>query len=83
MVFQTTPIAFAVREAAPGVDLDSVSSPGLGVVLWLHDPEAAALHATLAAAGVEVVQEPFEGPFGTTFTFVDPEGFAITVHNRA
>lgn len=81
VVFATTPIAFAVRETIPGVDLDSVAQPGLGVVLWLHDPEAAALHRTMADAGVSISQEPFEGPFGTTFTFRDPEGYAVTVHS--
>ena len=81
VVFATTPIAFAVRETIPGVDLDPVAQPGLGVVLWLHDPEAAALHRTMADAGVTIPQEPFEGPFGTTFTFLDPEGYAVTIHS--
>ena len=83
VLFQTAPIPFAVRQAVPGTDLGSGAEPGLGVALWLHDPEAAALHATVAAAGATVIQEPFEGPFGTTFTFRDPEGYAITVHDRA
>ena len=82
VVFATSPVAFAVREAIPGVDLDSVAQPGLGVVLWLHDPEAAALHQSMAGAGVAIAQEPFEGPFGATFTFLDPEGYAVTVHSR-
>ena len=83
VLFQTAPVPFAVREAAPGVDLNAGGEPGLGVALWLHDPEAAALHAAVAAAGAPIVQEPFQGPFGTTFTFRDPEGYAITVHDRA
>lgn len=81
VVFATTH-AFALRDPLPGVDLDSVAQPGLGVVIWLHDPEAVALHATIAAAGATILQEPFEGPFGDTFTFQDPEGYAITVHSR-
>ena len=83
VVFATTPVAFAVREAVPGVDLASIAQPGLGVVLWLHDPEAEALHKSMAAAGVSIAQEPFEGPFGTTFTFLDPQGYAVTVHSRS
>src|ERR1700754_3545049 len=70
VVFDTTP-TFAVRDPLPGIDLSGVERPGLGVVIWLHDPEATALHATLAAAGVPIAQEPFEGPFGTTFSFID------------
>ncbi len=81
VVFDTTP-TFAVREPLPGVDLTGVERPGLGVVIWLHDPEAIALHGALVAAGVTIVQDPLEGPFGSTFTFVDPDGYAITVHDR-
>lgn len=79
-VFATQP-AFAVREAAPGVDLDA-GPLGLGVALWMHDPEAAALHATLVAAGVTILQGPVEGPFGVTFVFADLDGYAVTVHDR-
>ncbi|WP_341394335.1 VOC family protein [Arthrobacter sp. G119Y2] len=82
VVFATSPIAFAVREAAPGVNLDAVEQPGLGVALWLHDPEAETLHRSMANAGVRIVQPPFEGPFGTTFTFLDSEGYAVTVHSQ-
>ena len=81
VVFDTQP-TFAVRDPAPGVDLDA-GPLGLGVALWLHDPEAVTLHATLAAAGTVIVQEPFEGPFGTTFVFQDPDGYAVTIHDKA
>lgn len=80
VVFDTRP-AFAVREPAPGVDLEA-GPLGLGVAIWMHDPEAAALHAALASAGVTILQEPFDGPFGTTFVFRDPDGYAVTVHER-
>jgi predicted enzyme related to lactoylglutathione lyase len=81
VVFDTQP-TFAVRDPSPGVDLES-GQVGLGVALWLHDPEAVALHATVAAAGATIVQAPFEGPFGTTFVFQDLDGYAVTVHDRA
>ena len=81
VVFDTQP-TFAVREPAPGVDLDQ-GQPGLGVALWLHDPEAVTLHETVAAAGAVVVQEPFDGPFGTTFVFQDLDGYLVTVHDRS
>lgn len=80
IVFDTVP-AFAVRDPAPGVDLEA-GPLGLGVVLWLHDPEAVALHATVAASGATILQEPFDGPFGTTFVFQDLDGYAVTVHDR-
>ena len=84
VVFATTPIPFAVRHPLPGVDLDAASPhPGLGVALWLHAEDAQALHDRLAAAGVPVPVAPFDGPFGRTFTFTDPDGYAVTVHDRA
>lgn len=82
VVFNTSPVAFAVREVMPEVDLDVIKQPGLGVGLWMHASDAAGLHASVIHAGSRVIQEPFEGPFGTTFTFQDPEGYAITVHDR-
>ena len=81
VVFDTQP-TFAVREPAPGTDLDA-GPAGLGVALWLHDPDTVALHATVAAAGAVIAQEPFEGPFGTTFVFHDLDGYLVTVHDRA
>ena len=81
VVFDTQP-TFAVRDPAPGVDLES-GQLGLGVALWLHDPEAVALHQTVAESGVTILQEPFEGPFVMTFVFEDPDGYAVTVHDRA
>jgi len=81
VVFDTQP-TFAVRDPSPDVDLDA-GPVGLGVALWLHDPEAMTLHATVAAAGADIVQEPFDGPFGTTFVFKDLDGYLVTVHDRA
>lgn len=79
IVFTTSPIPFAVREPLPGTDLDS-GQPGLGVALWLAARNAADLHARLDADGVPIVTDPFEGPFGLTFVFRDPDGYAVTVH---
>lgn len=84
VVFATTGAAFAVREPLPGVDLDAVSPrPGMGVVLWLVADDAQALHDALVEAGVPIPGAPFDGPFGRTFTFTDPDGYAVTVHDQA
>lgn len=82
VVFATSPVAFAVREPLPGVDLDS-GRPGLGVALWLAATDPDAVHADLVAAGVAIRTQPFEGPFGRTFAFVDPDGYVVTVHGSA
>jgi predicted enzyme related to lactoylglutathione lyase len=83
VVFDTAPAAFAVREAAPGVDLDSVAQLGLGVGIWLHAPEAQEIHDALVADGVPITSSPIDGPFGRTFSFADPDGYVITLHDRA
>ena len=83
VVFDTKPAAFAVRGALPGVDLDAVSQLGLGVGLWLHAPDAQAIHDALLADGVPIITAPLDGPFGRTFTFADPDGYQITLHDRA
>jgi predicted enzyme related to lactoylglutathione lyase len=80
VVFATEPIPFAVREPLPGVDLDAVERPGTGVALWLSCVGTAELHDALAEAGVEILRPPSQSPFGLTFTFSDPDGYAVTVH---
>ncbi|OWR31177.1 glyoxalase [Saccharibacillus sp. O23] len=82
VVFDTRPIAFALRDLLPGTELGSGSLPGLGVALWLYAPDAQEIHDKLAAAGVEIVSAPIDGPFGRTFTFVDPDGYRITLHDK-
>ena len=81
VVFATQPIAFAVRDPLPGTDLDS-GQPGLGVALWLRADDAQALHDRLAQHGVTILTEPIDGPFGRTFTLRDPDGYAITIHDK-
>lgn len=79
VVFATEPVAFAVRE--PLVDLDAVDRLGWGVALWLGCDDAQALHDSLEGTGVPIAQEPFDGPFGRTFAFLDPDGYRVTVHD--
>ena len=80
IVFGTTPAAFAVREALPGVDL---AQPGTGIALWMLAPDAADIHERLVAAGTTITSEPVNGPFGFTFTFADLDGYLVTLHDRA
>lgn len=82
VVFATEPIAFAVRELMPATDLDA-GQPGLGIAVWVKVDAAQALHDRLAAEGVTIVTAPFDGPFGRTFAFADPDGYVITAHDGA
>ncbi len=79
VVFRTAPIPFAIRE--PAVDLAAANRLGWGVALWLNCDDADALCAALRTTGVAITQEPFDGPFGRTFAFVDPDGYPLTAHS--
>ena len=83
VVFQTTPIAFALRHVIAGTDLASAAHPGIGTAIWLHATDVQDMHDVLAADGHTIVSEPIDGPFGRTFTFADIDGYRITVHDRA
>ncbi|PSL38282.1 putative enzyme related to lactoylglutathione lyase [Labedella gwakjiensis] len=83
VVFTTTPIAFALRDIVPGTDIASTPQPGIGAAIWLHATDVQAIHDALAADGHTIVSEPIDGPFGRTFTFADPDGYHVTLHDRA
>ena len=83
VVFDTSPISFAVRTPLPGVELDTATPrPGYGVALWLHTDDAQALHDELVDHGVAVLAAPTDGPFGRQFTVADPDGYAVTLHDQ-
>src|SRR5215218_9512231 len=83
VVFETEPIAFALRDVVPGTDLASVIQPGIGAAIWLHAPDTQSIHDALLADGHVIVAAPVDGPFGRTFTFADIDGYQITLHDRA
>ncbi len=79
VAFSTQPISFAVRKSP--VDLDAGPELGRGILLWFRAEDAAALHERLKNSGVTITQGLANGPFGKTFTFRDPDGYLITVHD--
>jgi predicted enzyme related to lactoylglutathione lyase len=80
VVFDTKPIAFAVRDLVEGAELGA--RPGTGIALWFHAPDAQAIHAALVADGHPIIASPIDGPFGRTFTFADLDGYHVTLHDR-
>ncbi|MGB3481956.1 MAG: VOC family protein [Mycobacterium sp.] len=82
VVFETKPIAFALRDIVAGTDLESTSQPGIGAAIWLHATDVQDIHDALVADGRTIVSAPIDGPFGRTFTFADPDGYQITLHDR-
>jgi predicted enzyme related to lactoylglutathione lyase len=83
VVFQTAPIAFALRDVIPGTDLDAAPQPGVGAAVWLHATDVQGIHDALVADGHRIVTPPFDGPFGRTFAFADLDGYHVTLHDRA
>jgi predicted enzyme related to lactoylglutathione lyase len=79
VAFTTSTIPFAVREPLPGTDLDS-GPAGLGVSVSLGVDDAQSLHDALKANGTPILADPFDTPFGRTFVFQDPDGYAIAIH---
>jgi predicted enzyme related to lactoylglutathione lyase len=50
------------------------------VAIWLKADDPQDLHDAMVLAGVPILAAPFDGPFGLTFTFADPDGYAVTIH---
>lgn len=82
VVFETKPIAFALRDITPGTDLASVTHPGIGAAIWLHATDVQAIHDALVTDNHTIISTPIDGPFGRTFTFADPDGYHLTLHDR-
>ena len=80
VLFDTNSIPFALTEAK--VNLDQAPQPGWGVTLWIDCDHVDELHARLEASGVTIMTPPFDGPFGRTFVFVDPDGYHITANEN-
>jgi len=83
VVFDTKSVAFALRDVVPGADLDATPQPGIGAAIWLHATGVQDIHDALVADGKTIVSAPIDGPFGRTFTFADPDGYQITLHDTA
>ena len=80
VLFDSSTIPFALSEAK--LNLDEAPRPGWGVTLWIDCDNVNALHTKLAAAGTTIIKQPFDGPFGRTFIFADPDGYQITVNEN-
>jgi predicted enzyme related to lactoylglutathione lyase len=80
VLFDSSTIPFALSQAT--VNLDETPQPGLGVTLWLDCDQVDELAAKLVAAGSTIIKPPFDGPFGRTFIFADPDGYRITANQN-
>ena len=80
VLFDTNSIPFALSEAR--VNLDEAPQPGWGVALWIDCDHVDELCARMEAAGATIITRPFDGPFGRTFVFADPDGYRITANQN-
>src|SRR5438309_12101233 len=75
----------------PTFALSAVRRPGQSgpspdtttIQLWWRARDAQALCAKVESAGVRILPEPFDGPFGRTFTMADAVGYRVTVYEKA
>ena len=79
VAFATKPCGFAIRKAPEPSSL--ASSPSQGIILWFRASNTVSLNARLKECGVHITSALADGPFGKTFTFRDPDGYLITVHD--
>lgn len=65
------------------VDLSASAHLGWGVALWLACERADSLYQRLSDYGLEMIEPPFDGPFGRTFSLIDPFGYRLTLFGSA
>lgn len=76
--FSTKPCGLAIRQSA---DRRKIDNPGQGIIVWFHASDATAVHNDLKKRGVPIVEDLRPSPFGMTFSFKDPDGYVIAVHD--
>ncbi len=82
VAFLSYPIPFAVRQAPPDMDLDRLPRPILTPAIFFKTADSQKVYDALVQAGVTILVEPSDGRFGRQFTFLDPDGYAITIYDR-
>lgn len=80
VVFLTSSIPFVLRKPLQPIPDGPL---GTGMVLWLECDNVGEVYGRLNDAHVPLIEEPTQGPFGMTFRFQDPDGYTITLHQRA
>jgi predicted enzyme related to lactoylglutathione lyase len=76
--FKADPCGLAIRQSS---DKRKTDHPGQGIIVWLRSSDASVLHDELKQRGVPIVEELRQSPFGMTFSFKDPDGYILTVHD--
>jgi len=72
--------ALSVSAARPGQPGPNPEATTIG--LWWRAADAQTLYQRVKDAGVPIVREPYDGPFGRQFTMADPDGYKITIYEK-
>jgi predicted enzyme related to lactoylglutathione lyase len=72
--------AFAIRALRPGEPMPS--APAQTIFVWFRSSDVQATHDRAKAAGVRIVREPWDSPFGRQFTMADPDGYKVTIYEK-
>jgi len=73
----TFALSSARRPGQPGPSPETTS-----IQLWWRASDAQALYERMVTAGVRIIAEPLDGPFGRTFAMSDPDGYRITIYEK-
>jgi hypothetical protein len=68
--------------APADMDWDSIPRPIETPGIWFKAANSQAVHDALIEAGVRILKAPSDGRFGRQFTFMDLDGYAITIYDR-
>ena len=74
--FAMKPCGLAIRQAS-----EKVAFSGQGIFVWLRTTDATALCRALEGRGVSIVKSVQDSPFGKVFSFRDPDGHVLFVHD--
>lgn len=76
--FATKPCGLAIRQSPSA---GTTANPGQGIIVWFLASDATAEYHRLKEHGVPIAEDLRKGPFGMTFSFRDPDGYVLTVHD--
>jgi catechol 2,3-dioxygenase-like lactoylglutathione lyase family enzyme len=82
VAFLTYPIPFGLTQLPPSIDWDSIPRPVQTPGIWFKAAGSQTVHDALIEAGIIILRSPSNGRFGRQFTFVDLDGYAITIYDR-
>jgi catechol 2,3-dioxygenase-like lactoylglutathione lyase family enzyme len=82
IAFLTYPVPFGLIQAPPDTNWEALPAPIETPAIWFKAADSQAVYDALVAAEVPILRPLTTGRFGRQFTFLDPDGYAITIYDR-